>query len=114
VNSITARAKVAVGELTADQAVDAMLVAGDRTDLVQDGDIVLCVECHEPFEVDTQRFRVKHCSAGCWNVHHATVLELDGGRTIIGVADLTPARLRELFEASGIAVDNGAGKVVPS
>lgn len=110
-NSIIARARVVSGEMTSDEAVDKLCLAGDHGE-VRD-QFVLCPECGTSF------FRTPHehmntCSDACQRTRNAAIFELDGGRSIIKVCELTPARLNTLLQASGIIVDSRARKVLPS
>lgn len=110
-NSAAARTRVATGELTADQAVDALCAAGDHGGVVDRH--VACPECGTSF-VRTPDGRMNTCSDACQADRTTAIFELDSGHSIVRTSEFTPARLGELLRASGMSVCSRAGKVFPS
>jgi hypothetical protein len=114
-SSAAVRAAVARRDLTADEAVDLLSDAGDhagRRDCM-----VACPECGAEFwRSDVGRWNT--CSDPCQRARNQTMVDLDGGRSIVMVSDLTAERLADLFGSAGLALVGlgvpGPGGVVPS
>lgn len=103
--SADARRAVASGTLTADAAVEALLVSGDHTWNSQ----ATCPECGTSFwcspldpSDDTKLGNANTCSEPCQVMRNTTIFELDGGRTIHSVSDFTPETLRGLLASAGL------------
>lgn len=112
-SSTAIRAQVASGALSAEDAVDQLLDAGEHGGM-RDCDVT-CPECGGTFHrSDTGRWNT--CSDPCQIAWNTAIMDLDGGRTIVKVSDLTSERTAELFSASGLQIVDvlGAGRVVPS
>lgn len=113
-NSATARALTASGEMSYDDACDALERAGWHEG-VEIGGIVRCCECSRSFT--RSAYHPNTCSDACQVEWGPTVWELDAkresGPRIIAIADLTHERACELLGASGLGV-KGARKVEAS
>lgn len=113
--SADARRLVAAGTLAAETAVDHLLAAGDhdgRRDCV-----VTCPECGAAFHrADSGRWNT--CSDPCQIAWNTAIFDLDGGRTIVKISELTAERAADLLGAVGLCLAGlgapGAGKVLLS
>ena len=74
---------------------------------------VACPMCEALF-FRTPLGRVNTCKDDCQRAYNARLSELDGGRTIHQVADLTSARLAEFLGGTGLVVNAKSGKVMLS
>lgn len=108
--SHTARARVTAGTMTAAEAVEMLLVTSNRPKHI--GELQLCPECMEPYEVSLDKLNT--CSDKCQDQRNAAIFELDGGRTIHRIEELSPERVKSLLEVSGIYLDNDVGEVLLS
>lgn len=112
-SSAAVRALVARGEIGADQAVDRLLAAGDhggRRDCT-----VCCPECGAEFlRSDTGRWNT--CSDPCQIAWNTAIFDLDDGRTIVKIEEMTTERTADLLGAAGLGVVGLGfpGRVVPS
>lgn len=110
-SSTAIRALVDRGEIGAEQAVDQLIDAGDhggRRDC-----FVACPECGAPFWRAWPDGRWNTCSDACQVARNTVIFDLDGGRSIVKVSELTPERVGELFGVSGLEVAD-AGRMAPS
>lgn len=103
-NSQQARHLVASGDLTADQAVDALLSGGPTWDST-----MRCPECGAEFHCSAalpngQLGRISTCSDACQARRNTAIMDLDGGRTIVRSSELTAERLGQLLDAAGLTV----------
>jgi hypothetical protein len=114
-NSADVRAAVARGDLSAEEAVSLLSNAGmhdGRRDCA-----VACPECGEDFlRSDTGRWNT--CSDPCQRAWNQAMMDLDGGRSIVLVKELTAERTADLLAGSGLALlglgASCAGRVVSS
>lgn len=109
-NSSELRRLVARGELAADEAVDRLSDAGDHGGR-RDCDVT-CPECGRTFWRSTSG-RWNTCSDPCQIAWNTAIFDLDGGRTIVKISELTPERAAELLAEAGLVVGT-RGRVVPS
>jgi hypothetical protein len=110
------RKLVASGELSSEQAVDQLLKHGSHT-MYQDA---VCPECGATFycspldrEDSTKLGHMNTCSTACQIAWNTAIMEIDGGRTIHRVQDVTKERLNELLGDVGLGISNSK-KVTPS
>lgn len=108
---------VASGALSSEDAVRKLLDSGEH---IQNQNAV-CPECESVFYCsfqdpnDSEKLgRMNTCSDACQVIFNTTVFELDAGRTIHRIQDLTPERTSELLCNSGLIVTNIAKKVLLS
>jgi len=114
-NSTAVRAAVERGELSAEDAVDLLINAGDHggaSDCT-----VRCPECGADFW-RTVLGNWNTCSDQCQVLLNTAIFDLDGGRTIVRVSEMTAERTADLLSADGLAAVGlgvpGPGRVVPS
>lgn len=100
-NTSAIRALVDGGRLEASVAVDILLDAGEHGG-VRDRDVA-CPECGVMFR-RAHPGRWNTCSDPCQIAWNTAIMDLDGGRSIIKVSDLTPERTVELLAAVGLEV----------
>lgn len=114
-SSMAIRAQVASGALSSADAVDRLLDAGEHGG-VRDCDVP-CPECGGVF-YRSDRGRWNTCSDACQIAWNTAIFELDDGRTIVKISELTAERAADLLSASGLGVVGlgfpGSGSVVPS
>lgn len=103
-SSTEARRMVASGDMTAERAVSLLSAAGMTA--TKDGVLRRCAECESTYVVDVERRVVNTCSEPCQRAWNEAMVELDGGRTIILIEELTPARASELLRAAGLGVES--------
>lgn len=108
--SAEARRLVVADELSAADAVDRLLEAGEHGG-VRDCE-VMCPECGTPFW-RSHPGRWNTCSDECQIAWNTAIFELDDGRTIVKVSELTAERTAELLAASGLVMVD-AGRTVLS
>lgn len=110
-----ARSLVTAGSLTSEDAVEQLLDAGDHGGL-RDCEVT-CPECGQHFwRCDTGRWNT--CRDACQIAWNTAIFELDDGRTIAKISELTAERAADLLGAAGLGVVGlgfpGAGRVVLS
>lgn len=111
-SSSTVCALVQRGDITADEAVDLLCDAGDhggRRDCS-----VACPECGCPFWRGLPVGRWNTCSDACQRAWNMAIFDLDAGRTIVKISELSAERASELLTGSGLMLDVGARKVLLS
>lgn len=100
-SSTAIRALVTSGQLTSVDAVDLLLNAGEHGGM-RDCEVT-CPECGALF-YRAHPGRWNTCSDACQIAWNTAIMDLDGGRTIIKVSELTPERTAELLGAVGLVV----------
>ena len=109
------RLSVSRGEIAADEAVRRLLDAGDH-DGRQDCS-VSCPECGDAF-LRSNTGRWNTCSDRCQCLWNRAIFDLDDGRTIVKISELTAERSADLLGAAGFGMVGlgapGTGKVTPS
>ncbi len=87
--------------MSADDAVDAILAAGDHSGAHDCN--VTCSECGTVFYRSSPG-RWNTCSDRCQSAWNMAIFDLDGGRTIVKLSELTAERAADLLGSAGFSV----------
>lgn len=101
-NSKTARELVRLGQLTSERAVELLKASDGCTPGARQGDPATCPECGTDYAIDFVTAIVNTCSLACQGQWNSAMLDLDDGRTIVKVSDLTSARLNSELVKVGL------------